>query len=549
VSFKVALMKRIIMRDLLRSILGNQASSQSLDPAITAVLQVLNQETIPYKYIPRKLGSAYDGLDIIVSNIKDDQPVRNIFNRILAEAWPVEYYMNLNLLDSYFVKNKVAQSITAINEIHPNDDNYALLTTAVFALKYYIERARLNHPFPSMKSSLEIAKEKFNVLKNSAPSHPSCASTLGKEAADYFMEEERVKCKKGGRKSLYDAIKLPLFMGIIISRLRRTTIDNNSFIVSLFLDYVPIEFKPKFIKNMVDEIQKKYGVIITRYFNPTGGWGGRLIGAMATSSIDYYMETDPNTNLQLKKLEMIQTYYEGNDKELLPMPSSSSAASSPATMGVRLGPKQYILLQQPVEDLTESFLRPEGRPFQLVLYSPPYFDLEKYPNTTANQTQSYIRYPTFDRWKVEFLYKSIEQSYIALCNGGMFAINVCQLKMLDLTKCVTDYMEQHSNRFISVATYAYSPATKYKSNVYLYKKMSQLDLTLLNTNHILARGLLQSPQVGDPQTNHQDNSNSITGTGQVPLGLRKRKYGFFSGKENYSAAIIASNLSLTVGGV
>jgi hypothetical protein len=62
------------------------------------------------------------------------------------------------------------------------------------------------------------------------------------------------------------------------------------------------------------------------------------------------------------------------------------------------------------------------RSIDLVITSPPYFDLERYSVTPE---QSYIRYDSYPTWKTQFLDQVIVQSHRVLKRGGFFVINVC----------------------------------------------------------------------------------------------------------------------------
>jgi methylase of polypeptide subunit release factors len=60
-------------------------------------------------------------------------------------------------------------------------------------------------------------------------------------------------------------------------------------------------------------------------------------------------------------------------------------------------------------------------PVDLIFTSPPYFDAEKY---TDEPTQSYLRYPTLDKWYAGFMDPCIAQAKQALLPGGHLVLNV-----------------------------------------------------------------------------------------------------------------------------
>tara|TARA_R110001592_G_scaffold65778_5_gene202029 strand:- start:6886 stop:7308 length:423 start_codon:yes stop_codon:yes gene_type:complete len=69
---------------------------------------------------------------------------------------------------------------------------------------------------------------------------------------------------------------------------------------------------------------------------------------------------------------------------------------------------------------SEDFV-PEKESIDLCFTSPPYFDTEKY---SAEETQSYIKFPSNDEWVNGFLKKTIENCYYGLKNNGYMLMNI-----------------------------------------------------------------------------------------------------------------------------
>lgn len=122
------------------------------------------------------------------------------------------------------------------------------------------------------------------------------------------------------------------------------------------------------------------------------GWGGRLLGAMASNTP--YVGIDPNT-----------LSVQGNQR-MLDEVSRITGRSFDAS-----------LIQGCAEDLLgNGAWEPD-----LIFTSPPYFDVERY---SEEPTQSYLRYPTQERWYQGFLHKVIEGSYTDLSRDGFLVLNV-----------------------------------------------------------------------------------------------------------------------------
>jgi hypothetical protein len=122
----------------------------------------------------------------------------------------------------------------------------------------------------------------------------------------------------------------------------------------------------------------------------SAGWGGRLLGFLASSNTKHYIGTEPST----------RTY-----KGLLKMKKDFSYI-----------PKKVDIYKQG----SEEYL-PNKSSLDLCFTSPPYFDTEKYSD---EPTQSYIKYPTQDEWINGFLRKTIENCYYGLKKGGYMLYNI-----------------------------------------------------------------------------------------------------------------------------
>jgi hypothetical protein len=131
----------------------------------------------------------------------------------------------------------------------------------------------------------------------------------------------------------------------------------------------------------------KYGAATTKaivqYFDaklvldPCIGWGGRMLGTLAADTDTYYVGCEPDTTTfaALDAIVADSVMYADTDR--------------------------VHLLPQTIED---SLLEIQGMPkFDMVLTSPPYFNLEIY---TAGE-QSTTKYPTWDDWVTKWLRPTI----------------------------------------------------------------------------------------------------------------------------------------------
>jgi len=123
------------------------------------------------------------------------------------------------------------------------------------------------------------------------------------------------------------------------------------------------------------------------------GYGGRLLGALASGSVKKYIGTDP-CELTYQGLKNIQKDFNYIDMEIdLNMIGSEDFV-----------PKEKV---------------------DLCFTSPPYFNTEEYSN---EETQSWKKYPTKKEWLENFLKKTIQNCYKCLKNDGLMMINIANVK-------------------------------------------------------------------------------------------------------------------------
>ena len=123
------------------------------------------------------------------------------------------------------------------------------------------------------------------------------------------------------------------------------------------------------------------------------GYGGRLIGALASGSVKKYIGTDP-CELTYKGLKNIEDDFSHIDMDIdLNM----------------VGSEDFV----PDEEVDLCFT------------SPPYFNTEEYSN---EQTQSWKKYPTKKEWLEGFLRKTMQNCYRCLKSDGLMMINIANVK-------------------------------------------------------------------------------------------------------------------------
>lgn len=136
-------------------------------------------------------------------------------------------------------------------------------------------------------------------------------------------------------------------------------------------------------------IYNRWGVGGTTW-DMSAGWGGRMLGALASNTIHTYIATEPSSKTFDGLCKMRDDFaYLGKSIQLH-----------------KCGSEEFV---------------PEANSLDLCFTSPPYFDTEKYAD---EDTQSYIKFPTKDRWGNEFLLKTFQNCYYGLKHDHHMLVNI-----------------------------------------------------------------------------------------------------------------------------
>jgi hypothetical protein len=138
-----------------------------------------------------------------------------------------------------------------------------------------------------------------------------------------------------------------------------------------------------------------------RVLDPCTGWGGRLLGCLAAANDTYYVGCEPDKNTYKGLSDLLAD-------EALPLAARARA---------RILPKPAeVALREDIEQMA---------PFDMVLTSPPYFNLEQYTDSTD---QSITTYTTWDDWLEKWLTPVILGALTALKPGGVSCWSVKNFK-------------------------------------------------------------------------------------------------------------------------
>ena len=127
----------------------------------------------------------------------------------------------------------------------------------------------------------------------------------------------------------------------------------------------------------------------SRIFTPTLGWSSYCYGFLECDDVVEYVGTDVIKSVCEKTRDFARTFYKD---------------------------KHVSIYCSPSEDLfhKKTFLRKYLEHFDVVFFSPPYYDLEKYPG----KDQSTNRYRNYNEWLHGYWLETIQLCYAVLEKGG-----------------------------------------------------------------------------------------------------------------------------------
>jgi hypothetical protein len=131
------------------------------------------------------------------------------------------------------------------------------------------------------------------------------------------------------------------------------------------------------------------------------GYGGRLLGAIASSRVRKYIGTDPAS-----------LTYDG---------LTAMAAELPP-MAVQLGSEPTEIELHKIG--SENFV-PDRGSVQLAFTSPPYYNAEHY---SSEASQSFIKFKTREAWLDGFLGTTLSNAHLGLESTGTLVVNIANVK-------------------------------------------------------------------------------------------------------------------------
>lgn len=273
-------------------------------------------------------------------------------------------------------------------------DSYLAYSKENILNNLFTEFREKGFPFPNL--SIAECKQEINKL-TALPSFRCLRSTLGYKVADTF-HHDRYDSSAVNMLSPLESFAKDESLKKALRMQMESSPNNIKYRHFGFLNLVNgtqacSNFRPAFAKMLYNEYAPKDGVV----FDPSTGYGGRLVGFLA-SHCKVYIGVDPSYRT---------------------CESNRSLWSS-----LQIDNKDVIIENFPIEDV--DIVGREFNNCDFAFTSPPYFAKEKYDSCP---NQSWRRYTDYEKWKLGFLRSLFGKVNQALKPGKLFLVNIEDVKI------------------------------------------------------------------------------------------------------------------------
>lgn len=225
--------------------------------------------------------------------------------------------------------------------------------------------------------------------------------------SDHFIEEIRLLAKRSDQKySIMESWNnIPQLKQIMETAISKDTISDRTLRDAIYETFAETKtFNPSWAIALLKNVLNK-DLTDLKWLDISAGWGDRLIAAMSLNM--QYLGYDPNVQLQEGHNKMIELFGDVNKHK------------------IKYEPFEIAIL-------------PDDK-FDVVLSSPPFFDIEQY---SSNQKgQSIVSYPVFNTWVVHFLFRSLIKAWNALKEDGFLILHLGDSKTVHLCEVTNLFIE------------------------------------------------------------------------------------------------------------
>lgn len=188
-------------------------------------------------------------------------------------------------------------------------------------------------------------------------------------------------------------------------------------------------------------------------YDPSCGWGGRILGAMCTSDDRYihYVGTDPNTDNYPPALD----HSSGKYGSLADFYNTKTYRAN--SFFSQTNTYEIFRVGSEVIENEKEFIKYKGQ-VDLVFTSPPYFNREAY---SEDPTQSYKKFSSYESWRDGFLRPTLTTAVEYLKNNRYLLWNIADLQIkgeyLSLEKDSRNILESLGMQYMYTMKMALEP--------------------------------------------------------------------------------------------
>ena len=261
-------------------------------------------------------------------------------------------------------------------------------------------------------------------------------SRVGMTTGNHYFLKHRIQARNNSNKTYMEICGDDDYKQNIINKVKKfypTVSYKNIYLLLCWRGSIVSQFRPLIAKTLFETLGVK------RILDPCCGWGDRLVGAMATKSVETYIGIDSNTDMKDSYETMVRDL--NTDKDI-----------------------QIIL--KPCEQVDFSVLE-----YDCVFTSPPYYNKETYKNSPT--------YTSYNDWVNIFLKPMLEKSFNHLKENGYICINITDHKTYKIRETVLGILrdaggiEQPSLQYIIRNRQTKVSASKYEPIIVFQKSQCQ----------------------------------------------------------------------------
>ena len=175
-----------------------------------------------------------------------------------------------------------------------------------------------------------------------------------------------------------------------------------------------VNFKPVIAKFIYDQ----YVPVNGRVLDPCAGYGGRLVGCIASNKNLFYHGIDPEGKTAIGNMELAEFFTRQYDA---------------------IGDRIYQYRFRFDLGCAEEVMPEIKDKYDLVFTSPPYFDKEIYSNSFS---QSCNKYKDYEGWLSNFLWVLVDESKRLLKDNGKLIINIKNIEKYKIANDLCSYCEK-----------------------------------------------------------------------------------------------------------